>query len=277
MSSMVIEKMGNPAQADNKSFSTVTEMPGGQASAEQLSMLYTRYHFAAAFCRGKEVLEAGCGAGQGLGYLARFAKKVTGVDIDAQNLKAPEAHYRKRENIELHCMDAQKMAFAGETFDVVILFEAIYYLNRPDLFLAECRRVLRKRGILLINTVNPEWQDFNPSPFSTRYFPARELRALLESYGFKVALYGAFPAQGSSVKSKMTSLLKRSARNLGLIPRTMKGKEFLKRIFFGRLAPIPAEVAEDMAEYGRPVPLLPDVAVPQYKILYAVGQKNGEI
>jgi 2-polyprenyl-3-methyl-5-hydroxy-6-metoxy-1,4-benzoquinol methylase len=275
MNSTVIKKEG--VKAWNPDFTTVTEMPGALASAEQLSMLYTRYHFAASFCQGKEVLEVGCGAGQGLGYLARFAKKVVGIDIDEENLKTATLHYYGRENIKLQCRDAHEMAFEDETFDVVILFEAIYYLNRPDLFLAECRRVLRERGVLLINTVNPEWQDFNPSPFSTHYFPARELAALLESYGFKVDFYGAFPAQGFSMKSKMTSILKRSARNLGLIPRTMKGKEFLKRIFFGRLAPIPSEVDEGMAEYMRPTSLLSDVPVPQYKVLYAVGQKNGEI
>jgi len=57
-------------------YTTVTEMPGLKASREQLAMLYTRYAFAAKFCDGKDVLEVGCGAGQGLGYLATKARKV---------------------------------------------------------------------------------------------------------------------------------------------------------------------------------------------------------
>jgi cyclopropane fatty-acyl-phospholipid synthase-like methyltransferase len=53
----------------------VTEIPGNKASAEQIERLYHRYHFASAFCQGKEVLEVACGAGMGLGYLAGTSTK----------------------------------------------------------------------------------------------------------------------------------------------------------------------------------------------------------
>ncbi len=255
-------------------FTTVTEMPGSRASREQLSMLYTRYHFAASFCAEKDVLEAACGAGPGLGYLGRRAKKVIGIDIDARNLSVAQSHYRGRQNIELLSMDAHTLEFEDASFDVIILFEAIYYLNQPRRFLAECRRVLRDGGTLLLNTVNPEWRDFNPSPFSTRYFGARELRDLLESSNLKANLFGAFPGSGSSLRFKTISFLKRTAGNLGLIPKTMKDKESLKRIFFGRLEPFPSEVREAMAQYAAPVPLPIDGPVPQYKVLYAAGRKR---
>jgi 2-polyprenyl-3-methyl-5-hydroxy-6-metoxy-1,4-benzoquinol methylase len=61
-------------------YCTVTELPGSNATKEQLARLYHRYHFAAGFCEGKDVLEVACGAGQGLGYLARKAKSVVGGD-----------------------------------------------------------------------------------------------------------------------------------------------------------------------------------------------------
>ena len=55
---------------------TVTEMPGNKATKENIEMLYTRYKWASQFIEGKDVLEVACGAGQGLGYLAKKAKKV---------------------------------------------------------------------------------------------------------------------------------------------------------------------------------------------------------
>ncbi|MBI1977884.1 MAG: class I SAM-dependent methyltransferase [Candidatus Omnitrophica bacterium] len=255
-------------------FTTVTERPGGRATQEQLSMLYTRYHFAASFCQGKDVLEVGCGAGLGLGYLERFAHRVTGVDIDERNLEAATRHYANRQNIQFRQMDAHELEFESQSMDVVILFEAVYYLRHPELFVAECCRILRPSGTLLISSVNPEWGDFNPSPFSVRYFKACELSALLEQYGFRVQLYGAFATQSSSLKSKGISILKRAARNLRLIPRTMKGKEFLKRLFFGTLATLPPEVDDEIAPYTPPSPIQSDAPVPvrQYKVLYAVGQ-----
>lgn len=256
-------------------FSTVTETPGVGASREQWSMLYTRYRFAAPFCKGKEVLEVGCGAGLGLGYLARAAARVVGGDVDEANLRLAARRYRERPNVEVRKINAHRLPFEGERFDAALLYEAIYYLERPERFLEECRRVLRKEGVLLISTVNREWPDFNPSPFSARYFSSRELAALLQGSGFDAALYAAFPAGAKSVRDRIVSLLKRGAVSLGLIPKTMRGKTFLKRIFFGSLSPLPPEVEEGMAEYAAPIPISPQEPCLNYKILYAVARPAG--
>ena len=61
-------------------YTTVTEIPRGRVTREQLTRMCTRYYFASKFCEGKDVLEVGCGAGQGLGYLARKARRVVGGD-----------------------------------------------------------------------------------------------------------------------------------------------------------------------------------------------------
>jgi hypothetical protein len=110
-----------------------------------------------------------------------------------------------------------------------------YYLARPEKFLQEAHRVLRDGGILLIATVNKDWPEFNPRPFSTRYFSVPELGKLLEDNGFNAEFYGAFSALPKGLKEKTVALIKRIAVSFHLIPKTMKGKEFLKRIFFGKL------------------------------------------
>jgi SAM-dependent methyltransferase len=169
-------------------------------------------------------------------------------------------------------LDAHALPFRDRSFDVVILYEAIYYLAEPDRFLAECRRVLRVPGVVLICTVNKEWPDFNPSPFSTRYFSSRELGELLERHGFGVELFGAFPVLKDSARDRVLSLVKRAAVALHLVPRTMKGREVLKRLFFGRLTPIPPEVTERMAELEPLVRIPTDTVNSSYKVLYAVGR-----
>jgi hypothetical protein len=58
-----------------------------------------------------------------------------------------------------------------------------------------------------------------------------------------------------------------------LIPKTMKRKEFLKRIFFGKLISLPPEITEDMAPYEPPVEIPPDIECKGFKILYAIGKK----
>ncbi len=251
-------------------YSTVTELPGGRASREQLAMLYTRYAYAAQFCEGKDVLEVACGAGQGLGYLSVKAGRLVGVDYTEPLLKQARQHYGQR--IPLVRLDAHRLPFPHQSFDVVILYEAIYYLAQPDLFLEECKRVLRPKGFVLICTVNKEWTDFNPSPFSVRYFSARELSDLLKRHQFDVELLGGFPVRRDSLKDRVVSAIKRIAMALHIIPKTMRGKEFLKRIFFGRLTALPAEIEAGMTEYIPPVRLSGNGSGVQYKVIYAVAQ-----
>jgi len=56
----------------------------------------------------------------------------------------------------------------------------------------------------------------------------------------------------------------------------MKGKEFLKRIFFGKLIPLPNEITEGMTEYIPPTSIPHDSPNFEYKVIYAVAhlQKN---
>jgi ubiquinone/menaquinone biosynthesis C-methylase UbiE len=253
-------------------YSTVTETPDINVSKEQVARLYQRYKFARRYCENKNVLEIACGAGQGLGYMAEVASLVVGGDIEEKNLKFARETFRDNKKVELHILDAHSLSFPDNSFDIVILYEALYYLNDPNQFLEECKLVLKKDGILLICTVNREWEDFNPSPFSTIYFSAAELKKYLSNGFTGIELYGGFPVDEETAKDKLVSAIKRVAVALHLIPKTMKGKEALKRIFFGKLVPLPREVIEGMADYTDPAPVSPDNIISNYKVLYAVAR-----
>jgi SAM-dependent methyltransferase len=226
-------------------YSIVTELPGGRASREQISRLYHRYRTAGAYAWGKDVLEAGCGAGQGLGYLARRARRLIGGDYTDANLRHARRHYNG--TARLVRFDAHRLPFPDARFDLVVLFEAI-------------------------STVNCDWADFNPSPFSVRYFSAPELAASLRRLNFEAELYGAYPVANETARAKAVSALKRSAMTMGLMPRTMKGKEIFKRVFFGRLEPLAAEIEDGMAEYVPLEPISAEAPDSRHKILYAVGR-----
>ena len=174
-------------------FSTVTELPGSKATTQQRSMLYTRYHFAREHCVDKDVLEVACGSGFGLGYLASRARSVTGGDIDETNLSVARRSYHGRPQIRLHRQDAEHLDSPDNSFDTLLMFEAIYYLRNPSQFVHEAQRVLRPGGTLLVCSVNRRWQGFNRSPHSTQYFDADELRSLLEDGRFIAQLFGGFP------------------------------------------------------------------------------------
>ncbi|MBI4605303.1 MAG: class I SAM-dependent methyltransferase [Planctomycetes bacterium] len=251
-------------------YSGVTEVPGNLITREGLRMMQARYGFAAEFCAGKDVLELGCGAGMGLGCLARRARRVVGGDYTSALLRKARRHYGPA--APLVRLDAQSLPFRGGSFDVAVLYEAIYYLERPEAALGECRRVLRPGGVLILCSVNREWPDFNPSPFSRRYLSASELSDLLEASGFEPEVYGAFRVGPSSAGKAVVSFIKRSAVLLGLMPRTMRGKQVLKRVFLGRLVPVPAEIPEAQGARPELEPLAAREAVAGHKVLYAVGR-----
>ena len=253
-----------------KGYSTVTEVPGLGASKEQITMLLTRYAFASQFTDAKDVLEVACGAGQGLGYLSKKARWVAGGDYTGELVRTAQRHYLG--SMPILQLDALTLPFKDSSFDVAILYEAIYYLTEPERFLDECRRVLRRTGALLICTVNKEWSDFNPSPFSTQYFSLRELSDLLKRHEFDTEFFGAFSATPKSAKTLVVSWIKRLAVRLHLIPSTMKGKESLKRLFFGPLFPVPPEVYEGLAPYASPLPISDTAAATSFKVLFAVAR-----
>jgi len=255
-------------------YSTVTETPGVKASAEQIERLYHRYHFARQFCQDKDVLEAACGAGQGLGYLAEVARSVAGTDIDEKCLAYARKTYGDRPDIVIQQMDAESPSFEDGSFDVIILYEALYYLEHPENFIENSYRMLRKGGILLICSVNREWTDFNPSPYSKKYYSAKELYDLLVARFSKVQIYAAFSDEPDSLKDKIVSAIKRTAVALHIIPKTMRGKELLKRVFFGRLAPLPAEVRDGLADYTPPSAINLDTPDLHHKVIYSVATKE---
>jgi len=234
--------------------------------------MYHRYRFACDFCEGKDVLEVACGAGQGLGLLAKKAKRVFGGDFTEKLLRGGMRYYRGR--IPFIRLDAHYLPFKNESFDVILLYEALYYLSKPEIFFSEVKRLLRKGGILLIAMVNKDWKEFNPSPYSTHYFSVPELEELLKRYGFQAKFFAAFPVSSKGIKGKVLSEIRKMAVSLHLIPKTMKGKEFLKKIFYGQLIPLKDEIEEGICEYYPPVLISPKNPNFEYKIIYGIAWKE---
>ena len=254
-------------------YSLVSEAPGVRVSAQGISMIETRYALAADLARGREVLEVGCGAGMGLGWIARNAKRTVGGDYTAKLLTAARQHYGRR--VPLVRLDAHALPFTNESFDLVILYEAMYYLERARDFLAEARRILRPSGVLVICTANRESYGFNPSPFSSRYWSAAELERLLSDEGFRVQLRAGFADKPHNGRTSAKQRLKHLAARLHLIPRTMKGKELLKRVFEGSLHELPRELDGERAQLQTLVPVTAEDELAPFKVIYAIAALPG--
>jgi ubiquinone/menaquinone biosynthesis C-methylase UbiE len=250
-------------------YSTVTELAGDEISQEQLERLCHRYLWAGVYCSGKDVIEAACGTGPGIGYLAGIARSVRAGDYTENILQKAKNHYSNR--VDLRQFDAQAMPYEDHCADVVLLFEAIYYLPSVDKFIAECKRVLRPGGQVLIATANKDLYDFNPSPYSHTYYGVVELYQLFSKHGCSAECFGYLSVAEVSVRQKLLRPVKKFATSFHLIPNTMAAKKLLKRAVFGSLTPMPNEVKEEMIKYRPPISL--DLSQPdrKHKVIYCVA------
>ncbi len=250
-------------------FSIVTELPGDRITREAMRMLQTRYALARNFCAGKDVLELACGPALGLAYLAGNAS-VVGGDCNLRLLR--DASVRTGNQLPLVCLDAQRLPFREGSFDVVLLFEAIYYLDDPKRCICECQRIMRANGSLILCLANRDWPGFSPSPFSTRYFSAVELSDFLAECGFAPEIYGAFPSKPSTVVQHVRDGVRRLAVGMNLIPKTLRHKAKLKRLFYGSLETIGTGLVDSEIQVDPLFPVPRGESGLEYRILYAIGR-----
>ena len=252
----------------------VTEAPGLKASSEQVERIYQRYRFARQYGVDKDVLEVACGTGMGLGYLAQSAHRVVAGDIDDKNIALARRYSATaKDKVQIDALDAHHLSYPDESFDLVLLYEAIYYLREPELFVGEARRVLRTGGTLIICTVNRDWEDFHPSPYTWKYFSVPQLTGLLGQHFHQVLVYGGFQIGEGGLKSSAISMIKHFALRYHLIPGSLKARAYLKRLFMGKLSGLPDMVHDGMAPYHEPERIPSDQANKGFKILYFVAQK----
>jgi SAM-dependent methyltransferase len=138
------------------------------------------------FCAGATVLDAGSGEGYGADRLADAARYVIGVDYDAATVAHQARTYPRVRPVRANLV---ALPLATGSVDVVASLQVIEHLWDQPAFLAECRRVLRPAGTLLLTT--PNRLTFSPghaaaNPFHVRELSPDELVELVEAAGFEV-------------------------------------------------------------------------------------------
>jgi SAM-dependent methyltransferase len=257
--------------ANQPDFLTVTERGGEPVSQAQLERFFQRYIWACTFAKDKEVLELACGTGPGLGHLQKVSKRLLAADISEQVLSAARAYYGQR--IDLRQLDACNTGLDACSFDIIILFEAIYYLPDVDAFFTEVARLLRPGGQLLLATANKDLFDFNPSRFSHCYYSPPDLEKLLQRRGFETSFFGGSPVAASGIKTRLLRAAKRIAARYRFIPDSMNGKRLLKRLVFGPLVPMPLELDPRDACYIEPQPIPADQPDISHQVIYCIARK----
>lgn len=97
---------------------------------------------------GERVLIIGVGTGEDLPFVPAGVN-VTGIDLSPDMLRRARGKARGRQ-AELLRMNAERLAFADETFDAVVLNLILAIVEHPRAAMAEALRVAKPSGRLLV-------------------------------------------------------------------------------------------------------------------------------
>jgi ubiquinone/menaquinone biosynthesis C-methylase UbiE len=176
------------------------------------------YKFCSGFVEGKYVLDVGCGEGFGTYYLSEKAKKIIGIDNSPESIELAKKNYN-RENIEFIQMDAEKLEFPDETFEIVVSMAVIEHVKDYESYLREMKRVLKKGGIGVISFLKRIYK-VPLEPYHFREFYLSEILELMKKhFSENFEIYGLFNiTKGASSYRKVKLKLYDIAYYIGLIP-----------------------------------------------------------
>jgi 2-polyprenyl-3-methyl-5-hydroxy-6-metoxy-1,4-benzoquinol methylase len=135
------------------------------------------------------LLDVGCGHGVFLSVMAKRGWTVTGVDFDPAAVEAA----RTEHGLDVHVGTVDTMVDRGMSFDVVTASHVVEHVPDPVSFLAQCRRLLRPGGRVVLKTPNAAslgarqygraWRGLEP-PRHLHIFTAAALEACARRAGF---------------------------------------------------------------------------------------------
>ena len=101
-----------------------------------------------------KILDIGCGGGLLSEPMSRLGAEVIGIDASDKNIKVAKLHAKKNDlHIKYYCTSPEN--FITKTkFDVILNMEIIEHVEDVNNFLRSCSRLLKKKGIMFVATLN---------------------------------------------------------------------------------------------------------------------------
>jgi SAM-dependent methyltransferase len=143
----------------------------------------------AALLRLGDVLDVGSGDGAAANALAPYCRSLTCIDTSSRMIEAAQERLGRFPHVRSQVADVHALPFAADSFDAVLVFHTLTYAEHPARALAECARVLRPSGRLVLLCLDQHKQHEVTSRYGERHpgFSTRALRALLASAELEVA------------------------------------------------------------------------------------------
>jgi SAM-dependent methyltransferase len=142
----------------------------------------------AALLRLGDVLDVGCGEGAAAASLAPYCQSLTCVDLNARLIEVARARIARFAQARAQVADVHALPFSSAAFDTVLVFHTLTYAEHPARALAECSRVLRPGGRVVVLCLDRHRQHEVTARHGERHpgFSPRALRTMLSRVGLDV-------------------------------------------------------------------------------------------
>lgn len=156
------------------------------SSSDRLMYRYVAKRAAQA-AAGKDVLELAAGPGMLSKHIARTAKRVVATDY-AEGMVAEAKKNVRAPNLTFAVADAENLPYPDDSFDMVLIANALHLLPQPEKALAEIDRVLKPGGVL----VAPNFVEHKGGLVSRAWSGALELAGIRFAHQWTAETYRAF-------------------------------------------------------------------------------------
>ena len=135
-----------------------------------------------------DVLDAGSGDGAAASSLAPYCRSLTCIDTNPRMIEAARERLARFPHVRAQVADLHELPFDAESFDAVLIFHTLTYAERPARVLAECARVLRPGGRLVLLCLDKHRQMEVTARYGERHpgFAPAAVRGLLSRAGLTV-------------------------------------------------------------------------------------------
>ena len=106
------------------------------------------------------ILDIGCGGGLLCEPLKRLGGNITGIDASKNNIEVAKLHAKEMNlNINYISCAPENLKFKNN-FDVILNMEVIEHVSNIDLFIENCSKLIAKKGIMFVATINKNLKSY---------------------------------------------------------------------------------------------------------------------
>ena len=201
------------------------------------------------------LLDVGCGSGQMLSVMAELGWQAEGVDFDP----AAVQHARSK-GLQVRLGTLEEQRYPNAHFDAITMSHLIEHVHDPIALLAECYRILKPGGALVVVTPNVEsyghkrfgshWRGLEP-PRHLHLFSQRSLCTVVSEAGFTRASTATTIRDADRYLAASRALQRTGRHKMGAPePRTIRVWAWYMQVLEWVVLKLKPDIGEELALIG---------------------------